>query len=160
MILRIFHAVFRAILSTSVLTLLFLVACLFSGLTLKVFTPLLIVSAAVVFVLMLIFQIDYIILGEKPELVGMQCQRCGGSGFLHFDQIPDHYRNLPLGALLSWSRSSRNLTEVRICDCCSDGHLWYGIPGRHYSDYDPPGVDGCYSGSYGFSKCHFDKPTS
>ena len=84
----------------------------------------------------------------------MTCTKCEGTGFLNLFQIPegecdpdDH------GAILKWIKEHDD-HDVQICDCCGNGEDWYGIPGEHYSDHDPPGPNGPYAYNGGLCKCH------
>ena len=61
----------------------------------------------------------------------MNCTRCEGTGFLNLEQ--DDFSQL--------------------CDCCGNGKEWYGIPGEHYNNTDPPGKSGPYCYNGGLSEC-------
>lgn len=83
----------------------------------------------------------------------MICNRCSGTGILNIDQIPknklsnDPYENI------KWIESNSN-HDVCVCDCCGDGHVWYGEPGNHYGRDDPQGYRGPYLYNGGLCECH------
>lgn len=99
----------------------------------------------------------------------MICTRCKGTGFLNIHQIPDGIDTTE--KILKWLDETtvdpevdcnchisapcfrcENLHDVTVCDCCGDGEIWYGVPGKHYNSEDPQGFNGPYSG--GVSGCH------
>jgi alpha-glucuronidase len=45
-------------------------------------------------------------------------------------------------------------SDVQVCDCCGNGEEWYGEPGHHYGENDPPGHGGPYADNGGYCKCH------
>lgn len=107
----------------------------------------------------------------------MKCNRCDGTGFLNFDQVPtalvqmdDPYE------VLDWIEDTKanrerlgcschlsapcyvchELThDVQVCDCCGNGQdSWHGEPGEHYNHDDPEGMHGPYGYNGGFCECH------
>jgi hypothetical protein len=107
----------------------------------------------------------------------MNCTRCGGTGFLNAEQIPDEVFQLGTEAILAWiADRNRQLAalgggcycaatkapcgwcelwhDVQVCDCCGDGRGWYGEPGRHYTNQDPPGRQGPYAYNGGWCECN------
>jgi len=106
--------------------------------------------------------------------MSLSCTRCGGSGFLNADQLPEHLDHADTDEILTWlseyhrERNDSCCTchinppcgycvsenDVEICDCCGDGEDWYGMPGEHYGPDDPQGPDGPYSSNGGLCKCH------
>lgn len=81
------------------------------------------------------------------------CTRCGGTGFLNLHQITDPIDLTSEDQILKWIRENDN-HDVQVCDCCGDGEYWYGVPGEHYNDDDPPGPNGPYAFNGGLCKCH------
>lgn len=91
----------------------------------------------------------------------MTCTRCGNSGFLNIDQLPDELSKLldELGPEDFLNHASRYLKDredhdVQVCDCCGDGESWYGEPGEHYNSEDPRGNNGPYSYNGGLCECN------
>lgn len=84
----------------------------------------------------------------------MTCTRCGCTGFLNIEQVPEEIADNGAYAVLSWMRLHMSETDVQVCDCCGDGEVWYGFPGEHYGPDDPPGDDGPYAGNGGLCRCH------
>ena len=83
----------------------------------------------------------------------MTCTKCGGSGFLNSEQIPD-YCACPR-TTQDWLETEEGImSDVQICDCCGDGYVWYGEPGRHYGPDDPAGPHGPYARNGGNCRCH------
>lgn len=83
----------------------------------------------------------------------MNCTRCGGTGFLNVEQLPDDIANQDADAILKWC-NEHDGHDVQVCDCCGDGNGWYGEPGRHYGSDDPPGRDGPYAYNGGLCECN------
>jgi len=83
----------------------------------------------------------------------MNCTRCKGTGFLNFEQVPEEIQKMDFGEILEWLKSQTS-TDVQVCDCCGDGHGWYGEPGEHYSSQDPQGKQGPYAYNGGLCECH------
>ena len=102
------------------------------------------------------------------------CTRCGGTGFLNNDQIPEELGGYP-DKILEWLDETAaaqerlggcscfdhppcgfcmNQHEVQVCDCCGDGNAWYGEPGKHYGVDDPMGKFGPYARNGGLCECH------
>lgn len=82
------------------------------------------------------------------------CNRCGGSGFLNMDQLPDEVgKDLDLDKVLAWIGANQG-HDVQVCDCCGDGGGWHGEPGHHYGSGDPPGRHGPYAYNGGLCECH------
>jgi hypothetical protein len=81
------------------------------------------------------------------------CTRCDNTGFLNIDQIGDWANDKETDEILEWSESNEG-HDVQVCDCCGNGENWYGIPGEHYSNDDPVGVDGPYAYNGGRCECH------
>lgn len=86
------------------------------------------------------------------------CTRCEGTGFLNLHQIPEAELSAMnedfLGRVPKWIKTQTEPHEVGVCDCCGDGEIWYGVPGEHYSDQDPPGRYGPYDYNGGLCECH------
>jgi hypothetical protein len=83
----------------------------------------------------------------------MNCTRCKGTGFLNAEQLPpedDIFDDFP--AILRWISETTG-HDVQICDCCGDGDGWYGVPGEHYNNTDPPGRSGPYAYNGGLCEC-------
>jgi len=89
----------------------------------------------------------------------LTCTRCGGYGFLNLHQIDDETLraadNSPDSCdyILGWMKSNQG-HDVQVCDCCGDGTDWYGTPGEHYGEHDPPGQYGPYAYNGGLCECH------
>jgi len=87
------------------------------------------------------------------------CTRCGNCGFLNIGQvIDDDWEMTALSdrgdkKILEWIEKHPG-TDVQVCDCCGDGEIWYGEPGEHYNDEDPPGPDGPYAYNGGLCECN------
>lgn len=87
------------------------------------------------------------------------CTRCEGSGFLNLFQIPDEEmskfnRSADIHEdILRWIET-HNDHDVQVCDCCGNGETWYGLPGEHYNNEDPPGPNGPYAYNGGLCPCH------
>ena len=103
------------------------------------------------------------------------CTRCGGTGFLNIEQVPDCISEQGYLAVLNWIDEQDALAaskdgctchisppcewcilqhDVQVCDCCGDGSEWYGTPGEHYGPDDPPGHNGPYKSNGGLCLCH------
>ena len=84
------------------------------------------------------------------------CNHCGGTGFVNADQFPEGL----LGMLDAYDALEWLLLmgkwphDIAVCDCCGDGEIWYGEPGRHYTTFDPQGPGGPYASNGGLCKCH------
>ena len=92
--------------------------------------------------------------------MSLTCNRCGGTGFLNIDQLPfDVFMGdgppytLLVESVLKWIEENET-HDVQVCDCCGDGEDWYGMPGEHYNDDDPPGTTGPYAYNGGLCECH------
>lgn len=85
----------------------------------------------------------------------MNCTRCKGTGFLNLEQfpLPDLIGEVPDEYLMNFIKNNPE-TDVQVCDCCGDGEGWYGIPGEHYNNTDPPGREGPYAYNGGLCQCH------
>ena len=83
--------------------------------------------------------------------MSLTCTRCRGTGFLNVEQCP--IKSSDVQKVLAWMKSNDG-HDVVICDCCGDGEGWYGEPGAHYGQEDPPGKCGPYAGNGGLCKCH------
>ena len=75
------------------------------------------------------------------------CTRCDGTGWLNVEQVP-------VGALIREWIAEHDGHDVVVCDCCGDGKIWYGEPGEHYGEDDPPGDCGPYADNVGLCECH------
>ncbi len=84
----------------------------------------------------------------------MMCTRCKGTGILNIHCVPDSVIEEEAVEILKWIESRDFETDAECCDCCGDGSEWYGIPGEHYNEGDPPGPDGPYAYNGGFCECH------
>ena len=84
----------------------------------------------------------------------MNCTRCDGTGLLNHHQAEHAPEDLELEDLINWMDEHEAPHDVAICDCCGDGEGWYGDPGRHYSNADPPGPNGPYASNGGCCSCH------
>jgi len=89
------------------------------------------------------------------------CTRCEGSGFLNLHQVDDETLGKAQQTtdflesdkiLLDWVKQHPD-SDVQVCTCCGNGEEWYGIPGEHYNDEDPPGPDGPYAYNGGLCEC-------
>lgn len=76
----------------------------------------------------------------------MGCNRCEGTGFLNFHQLPqsiqERYDKVGyVDIILAWIIKNDD-HDVQVCDCCgnSDDSWWYG-PGEH--DYEVQPVFDC-----------------
>ena len=92
--------------------------------------------------------------------MGTTCTRCEGTGFLNYFQVEDMSGVDILGehghlAVLEWIENNSD-HDVQVCDCCGcrDGYGWYGEPGEHYNNEDPPGPSGPYAYNGGLCECH------
>ena len=83
----------------------------------------------------------------------LPCTRCDGTGFLNTHQLPDDVDGYDQDSVLRWMKENEG-HDVQICDCCGDGEGWYGIPGEHYNNEDPPGPGGPYAYNGGLCECH------
>jgi hypothetical protein len=86
-------------------------------------------------------------------MMSQGCTRCEGCGFLNAHQLPDEVDVADRGAVLRWIRDNQ-AHDVVVCDCCGDGEHWYGVPGEHYNDDDPPGNGGPYAYNGGLCECN------
>lgn len=85
----------------------------------------------------------------------MNCNCCGGLGFLNLEQVPSSVSEQGIDAVQAWMVTDEGkASDVSICDCCGDGESWYGEPGRHYTSADPVGKHGPYAYNGGLCKCH------
>jgi hypothetical protein len=86
------------------------------------------------------------------------CTRCDGTGFLNIDLTPDEllrqFDSTGNHDLISNWIVMQDDCDVMLCDCCGDGDGWYGVPGEHYNQEDPPGRNGPYMYNGGLCKCH------
>lgn len=85
------------------------------------------------------------------------CTRCENSGFLNLHQIPDVEMvaiDGDIEKIQAWIKTQTEPHDVRVCDCCGDGEGWYGEPGSHYTNADPPGHNGPYAYNGGLCECH------
>ena len=87
----------------------------------------------------------------------MTCTRCGGTGFLNIEQVPDYVliqydKSRDTSIVLSWM--NHNDSDVQVCDCCGDGDDWYGGPGEHFVDGDHAGPGGPYAYNGGLPECN------
>lgn len=89
------------------------------------------------------------------------CTRCGGTGFLNVEQVDNETIKAAMNApdlmqsalvILRWVEL-HNDSDVQVCDCCGNGDGWYGTPGEHYNDEDPPGPNGPYAYNGGLCEC-------
>lgn len=88
----------------------------------------------------------------------LTCTRCENSGFLNLHQVPDEFlkefdETGDHQLIITWIENNIDY-DVMVCDCCGDGENWYGIPGEHYNNDDPPGKDGPYAYNGGLCECH------
>ncbi len=88
----------------------------------------------------------------------MNCTRCGGTGVLNGEQIPDADMKAIDDAGDDWCEAMWKWIavhakhDVQVCDCCGDGDNWYGEPGEHdESEYGP---DGPYAYNGGLPECY------
>lgn len=84
----------------------------------------------------------------------MTCTRCEGTGFLNFEQLPEHVRERDNKGILRWMYTTDEDHDVKVCDCCGDGADWYGEPGQHYTAQDPRGAAGPYAYNGGLAECN------
>lgn len=105
-----------------------------------------------------------------------KCTRCDGTGFLNTDEfLASMIEDEGHEAVRDWldEKAAEALrlggcscivappcpwcllqNDYAICDCCSDGHEWYGTPGEHYGPDDPQGDSGPYTHNGGLCECH------
>ncbi len=81
------------------------------------------------------------------------CTECQTTGFLNSEQLPATINGADHDAILKWITANES-HDVQVCDCCGDGERWYGTPGVHYNQLDPPGMSGPYDYNGGLCKCH------
>lgn len=81
------------------------------------------------------------------------CTRCESSGFLNIEQVPEQIADEGFEAVEKWVKENSD-HDVVICDCCGDSEGWYGEPGSHYGNDDPPGHHGPYAYNGGLCECH------
>lgn len=86
------------------------------------------------------------------------CTRCGGTGFLNIEQVPEKvvsefFGTMDHNIILCWA-SGADAHDVQVCDCCGNGEDWYGVPGEHYNNEDPQGYNGPYGYNDGLCECH------
>lgn len=85
----------------------------------------------------------------------LTCTRCGSSGFLNIEQVPDDAQDEGVEAIQKWIKECCEDHDVQVCDCCGDGEeAWHGVPGEHYGPDDPPGRGGPYEYNGGLCECH------
>ena len=90
----------------------------------------------------------------------MMCTRCDGSGFLNTHQIKDisgkeeSIRILRIGtnAILAWIAAQTGPHDIKVCDCCGNGTVWYRVPGQHNSN--DMGKHGPYKYNGGLPECY------
>jgi hypothetical protein len=83
----------------------------------------------------------------------MNCTRCGGTGFLNYEQVPkEAAESIP--DTLEWLYNTATPNDVSVCDCCGNGDSWYGEPGEHYNTADPRGNEGPYAYNGGLCECN------
>ena len=86
------------------------------------------------------------------------CTRCEGTGFLNLDQIPnkvlEQFDSEGCFEIIEEWINENNGHDAQVCDCCGDGEDWYGTPGEHYNNEDPPGHYGPYAYNGGLCECH------
>ena len=81
--------------------------------------------------------------------MSLTCTRCDGTGFLN---IPDEgIDEMDPDEVRIWIINHD--TDISLCDCCGDGDEWYGYPGEHYNQDDPPGRNGPYAYNGGLCEC-------
>lgn len=80
------------------------------------------------------------------------CTRCGGTGFLNIEQVPEEVADQGCTVITGWI--AKNETDACVCDCCGNGEEWYGEPGQHYGSDDPKGESGPYAYNGGLCECH------
>ena len=85
--------------------------------------------------------------------MSLTCTRCQGSGFLNIEHVPDSVDADDIDAVLKWI-AEHDDHDCCICDCCGDMEGWYGEPGEHYGNDDPPGPGGPYEYNGGLCECH------
>lgn len=89
----------------------------------------------------------------------MNCTRCHGTGFLNLQQLDEETGERfdetgDVEVVFEWIKRHPEPHDVAVCDCCGDGENWYGEPGEHYTNADPPGSSGPYAGNGGLCQCH------
>ncbi len=86
------------------------------------------------------------------------CTVCDGTGFLNISQVDDEtlrmFDNTGDTAVIDSWMAQNEENDVQICGCCGDGCGWYGVPGEHYNNEDPPGHYGPYVYNGGLCECH------
>lgn len=86
------------------------------------------------------------------------CTRCDGTGFLNLHQIPEteltEIEVDLVNRVQEWIKQQLEPHDVQVCDCCGDGEGWYGNPGEHYTNDDPPGPKVPYANNGGLCQCH------
>jgi hypothetical protein len=83
----------------------------------------------------------------------MTCTRCDNSGFLNLHQLPSDVDASDVNAVLEWIKTHDG-HDIQVCDCCGDGHGWYGESGEHYKTRDDqPGPNGPYAYNGGLPEC-------
>jgi len=88
------------------------------------------------------------------------CTRCDGTGFLNIEQVDDETLSVfdhsgDPQIIIDWMwGAGEHDHDVSVCDCCGDGVIWYGTPGQHYTEKDPPGPGGPYAYNGGHCECH------
>lgn len=91
--------------------------------------------------------------------MSITCTRCDNTGFLNLHQIDsdiygEDVPDMTDGeAIMKWIATHYG-HDVMVCDCCGDGESWYGIPGEHYNQEDPAGMNGPYADNGGLCRCH------
>ena len=83
----------------------------------------------------------------------MICTRCDGTGFLNIDLLPPELEGADPEDIQDWLQEHPE-SDTQVCDCCGNGEEWYGEPGNHYGENDPPGHGGPYADNGGYCKCH------
>ncbi len=83
----------------------------------------------------------------------MICTRCGGTGFLNYEQLPETKEPMTNNQIIKWIKGTQS-HDVQVCDCCGNGEDCYGVAGQHYTKDDPPGDHGPYSYNGGLCECH------
>lgn len=96
--------------------------------------------------------------------MSQNCNVCQGSGFVNVDQIDglvEGWTEMEPKDLLAALEAlpERVAHDVAPCSCCGTGdpneeYPWYGTPGEHYGDDDPPGDHGPYQYNGGLCECH------
>lgn len=85
--------------------------------------------------------------------MSISCTRCGGTGFLNLEFLPDSVDHSNVDEVLAYL-SENPESDVSVCDCCGDGYAHYGVPGEHYGADDPIGDRGPYAANGGLCCCH------